>query len=61
MLYSKIVILFLALLLIQTSAHISIQIDPDDFDQVSDFFENIIINRQYHPVENIDERIHLHL
>lgn len=43
---SNIVIILLTLVLIQTNAHISIQIDPDDFDHVTEFFENIIINQQ---------------
>lgn len=51
---SKIVIFLIVLIFIQTSAHISIEIDPDDFDQVSDFFENIIINNriQQHPIHS---------
>lgn len=51
---SKIIIFLLALILIQTSAHILIEIDPEDFEQVSDFFENIIINNriQQHPINS---------
>lgn len=43
---TKFIIIFhVVCILIQTSAHISINIDNDDYNQVSAFFNNIIINR----------------
>lgn len=47
MFISKLLVIVLSVeLIMQVEAHISIQIDPEDMDRVSDFFESIIFNRQ---------------
>lgn len=38
--------LFASMLLIRSDAFISINIDPEDLDRVSEFFHSIIINQQ---------------
>lgn len=49
-----VVFIFLSLNVVQLCAHISIQVDPDDFDQVSDFFEEIISHRRENIAQQTD-------
>lgn len=46
----KVFLFIFVLLLLQSEAFISINIDPEDLDQVSDFFQTININQQPHPI-----------
>lgn len=52
----SIICLFALMLLFQSEAYISINIDPEDLDRVSDFFHAIIINEQSQTLMHIPTR-----
>lgn len=50
------VFLLLSLFLLHAEAYIAIELDPEDLDQVADFFQSIIIHNRQQPTENPTRR-----